>query len=188
MSDLPLSALLPGWHTALTVAALAIGLASAVAGALALRRARRLSDHYRRLMTGVDGEDLAAALDAFAVRLADGERRIGGLEAQVRDVDTARVAALEARDAALDGRLRRAVQRVGLHRYSAFGDAGGDQSFALALLDDAGDGVVLSGITSRTGARVYAKPVADGGSSYTLSAEEERVIAAAGEDWSSGDA
>ena len=57
-----------------------------------------------------------------------------------------------------------------------FGDTGGDQSFALALLDEHDDGIVLSSIFSRTESRLYAKPVKSGKSKYTLSAEEEKAI------------
>lgn len=144
---------------ALLVAALAL-----IVGLLAVRRAGKLAAHYEALMTGVDGADLAAALEAY----------VGRQGAMVVRVD-----ALERRAKVLDGRLHKAIGHVRLLRYSAFDDAGGDQSFALALLDDATDGVVLSGMYSRSGVRVYAKPVQNGLSPYAMTAEEERVIAEA---------
>lgn len=54
--------------------------------------------------------------------------------------------------------LARCLQ-VGLVRYDAFPDMGGGQSFSIALLNEAGDGLVLSGLYSRHDLRVYAKPV-----------------------------
>jgi len=51
------------------------------------------------------------------------------------------------------------IQAAGLVRFQAFSDHGGDQSFALALTSAAGDGVVISSIFARDGARVYAKPL-----------------------------
>ncbi|MDP9022079.1 MAG: DUF4446 family protein [Actinomycetota bacterium] len=75
--------------------------------------------------------------------------------------------------------LRAAVSRVGVVRYDAFDDMGGALSFSAALLDESGDGVVLSSINGRTEARTYAKPVIGGTSSYNLSPEEEAAIDAA---------
>jgi hypothetical protein len=172
MSAMP--TLTPEALTVLAVAGLGlalIGLLLAAAGLVQARRARRaltaLEDHYRLVMTGAEGQDLAAAL-------ATSGRRLAALEG--------RATSLDARVAQLDERLGRAVTRVRLSRYRAFEDAGGDQSFALALLDEAANGAVLSGIHGRGGMRMYAKPVAAGASSYNLTDEEARVIAAAGEE------
>ena len=59
-------------------------------------------------------------------------------------------------------RQPRAFQRVGLVRYNPFEETGGNQSFALALLDADGDGWVLSSLHARTGTRVYAKAIVGG--------------------------
>ena len=64
--------------------------------------------------------------------------------------------------AVLEGAQRRAFQRVGLVRYNPFEETGGNQSFALALLDAAGDGWVLSSLHARSGTRVYAKAIKAG--------------------------
>jgi len=69
-----------------------------------------------------------------------------------------------------------ALRHVSVIRYDAFGDMGGRLSFSAALLDDAGDGLVLTSINGRQETRVYAKPITDGGSSYNLSSEEEEAI------------
>jgi hypothetical protein len=181
VNDLALPGLMPGWNAVLTTTALVVALLALVVAAVAVRRERRMAAHYAALMTGADGTDLAAGLHAFSRRLDAAEGRIVGLEGQVRAVDTARVEAAEGRLADLDARLRRALQRVHLVRYRAFEDGGGDQSFALALLDDARDGVVVSALSGRGGTRVYAKPVDDGRSSYNLTEEEAQAVASAGE-------
>jgi hypothetical protein len=69
---------------------------------------------------------------------------------------------LAARMAILEGAPARAFQRVGLVRYNPFEETGGNQSFALALLDAAGDGWVLSSLHARSGTRVYAKAIKAG--------------------------
>jgi hypothetical protein len=68
------------------------------------------------------------------------------------------------------------VRNVALLRYDAFEDVGGRLSFSCALLDDQGDGVVLTSINGRQETRVYAKQVAQGTSSHNLSLEEEEAI------------
>jgi hypothetical protein len=161
MSDLPLPAFMPGWQTALVAASLALSAIAALVALAALSRERRMSRQYRAFMSGADGADLAAALDRLASRAADAERRLE---------------ATEARGQAMEQRLLQAVQHVGVLRYSAYNEAGGDQSFVVAMLDDKSDGVVFSSLVSRAGTRVFAKPVAGGRSSYPLTTEEEQVI------------
>ncbi len=74
---------------------------------------------------------------------------------------------------------RFAIQKFGMVRYNAFEEMGGNLSFSLALLDDHGDGVVLTSISGRTEARIYAKPVKSLESSHNLSDEEREAIASA---------
>jgi len=73
-------------------------------------------------------------------------------------------------------KLRSSVDRAELVRFNAFDNMGSDLSFALALLNQEGDGVVLSSINSREESRVYAKPIVKGESTYHLSDEERQVI------------
>ena len=76
----------------------------------------------------------------------------------------------------LDKDLESCVQKVGIVRYSAFQDTGSDLSFTLALLDEHDNGVVFNGIYSREMSNIYAKPVENGNSKYTLSEEEQEAI------------
>jgi hypothetical protein len=64
-------------------------------------------------------------------------------------------------------------------RYDAFEDMGGRLSFSAALLDDHGDGIVLTSINGRTETRTYAKPILSTESEYNLSEEERAAIAGA---------
>ncbi|MDX1931152.1 MAG: DUF4446 family protein [Capsulimonadales bacterium] len=75
--------------------------------------------------------------------------------------------------------IRRCLQKVGLVRFDAFADVGGEQSFSLALLDEANNGLVISGLYSRNDMRVYAKPVVAGGSPMSLTSEEQKAIGGA---------
>jgi len=72
------------------------------------------------------------------------------------------------------------IQKVGLVRFNPFKEIGGDQSFAIALLDYKNSGVVISSLYSREGSRIYSKPVKQGRSEYPLSKEEEKALKQAG--------
>ena len=74
------------------------------------------------------------------------------------------------------GELRETLQHLAVVRYDAFGDTGGKLSWSMALLDDKGDGVVLTSINSRADARTYAKEVRAFASEAKLSPEEEEAI------------
>ena len=76
----------------------------------------------------------------------------------------------------LDDEVAKCIQKVGMVRYSAFKDTGSDLSFAVAMLDENNDGVVFNGIYSREMSNIYAKPVKNGVSEYTLSEEEKEAI------------
>jgi hypothetical protein len=101
----------------------------------------------------------------------DGGGELDRVDGVARDL-----AALTARTAALETAQRRAFQRVGLVRYNPFEETGGNQSFALALLDAAGDGWVLSSLHARSGTRVYAKGITAGRADAGLSDEETAAI------------
>lgn len=69
------------------------------------------------------------------------------------------------------------ISKVGVVRFNPFGDTGGDQSFALAMLDEDDDGVVVSSLHGRNRTRMYAKPVRAGGhTDYGFSDEEKEAI------------
>jgi hypothetical protein len=74
------------------------------------------------------------------------------------------------------GELRQTLQHLAVVRYDAFGDTGGKLSWSMALLDDNGDGVVLTSINSRADARTYAKEIRAFASESKLSPEEEEAI------------
>ena len=76
----------------------------------------------------------------------------------------------------LDEDIAKCIQKVGIVRYSAFKDTGSDLSFAAALLDEKNNGIVFNGIYSREISNIYAKPVENGNSKYTLSEEEAEAI------------
>lgn len=67
-------------------------------------------------------------------------------------------------------------KKFGIYRYNAYKDSGSELSFALALLDERNDGVVLNGIYSREMSNIYAKPIKNGVSEYKITEEENEAL------------
>ena len=103
-----------------------------------------------------------------AGRLATLEQSGATVQSQLERV-AARVSELEAL-------ARTDISRVGFLRYDAYDDTGSNQSYALALLNREGDGVVLTSIYSRTDTRTYGKAVSGFKPAANASDEELRAI------------
>lgn len=87
------------------------------------------------------------------------------------------ITALGRRSEALERDGRRHIQKIGLLRFNPFKDTGGDQSFILSLVDAEENGIVISGLYSRSGTRWYAKKVKSGaGTDHDLSEEEQKAL------------
>jgi hypothetical protein len=120
---------------------------------------------------------LSRRIDSIA-RGADGASLEGLLR---QNLDTSErvgrgLGALETRTSVLERDGRIAIQRVGLVRFNPFEDTGGNQSFAVALLDANDDGFIVSSLHARQGTRIYAKAVAKGRPEAALSDEEAEAL------------
>lgn len=104
---------------------------------------------------------------------ASGPQDLAALQRRVEDAERAL--------AAVRSDLAQGLRHVAVVRYDAFGDMGGRMSFSAALVDDHGDGMVISAIHARGESRTYAKGVTAGDSSITLTPEERQALAAARE-------
>jgi hypothetical protein len=114
---------------------------------------------------------VALAAAGLALRRTPSRPAADGVDALPEDVHGLRqeVAALKAENAD-------ALRHLSVVRYDAFGDVGGHLSWSLALLDDAGHGVVLTSIHGRSEARTYAKSISSWSCEQQLSPEEEEAI------------
>ena len=124
-------------------------------------RVGRAVTAYRQLVRDGSGGSLDEVLQAHVARVEEVRGRLGEIDAT---------------QATLEQRTEASIQHIGLVRFNPFEDTGSDQSFALALLDDRRDGVVISSLHGRTNTRLFAKPVEHGTSSHTLSDEEAQAI------------
>ena len=120
-----------------------------------------LRRRLRRLIGDAEGAGLDELLDRQFQRL---------------DTVAERVEALNKLHRELERLAQHSLQKVGVVRFNPFSDTGGDQSFAIALLDADGNGVVLSSLHGRADTRVFAKQVQAGRSRHALSDEEQDAI------------
>jgi hypothetical protein len=122
----------------------------------------RVLQHYNRLTKGISEKSLKAVLDNL---LKEGELN-------KKDIEY-----LKEYSARIEKEGLLHIQKVGLTRFNPFKDTGGDQSFILSLIDGNDNGVIISGLYSRSGTRWYAKKIANGkGVEHELSEEEKRAL------------
>ncbi|MEP6799197.1 MAG: DUF4446 family protein [Lapillicoccus sp.] len=158
--------LTPAQLSVLAVAGLLVALLALLVAVVSGRRLHRLRRAFGVLWAG--GETDVATLAADQLRRAD------RLEDQL--------AASRSELAAVRADVARSLRHVAVVRYDAFGDMGGRLSFSCALVDDEGDGLVLSAIHARGESRTYAKGIVGGTSTVTLSPEERQALTAARSD------
>jgi hypothetical protein len=145
----------------ITLGASGAAVLALISGVVANLRIRRL----RRGLAVLDGpRGPESVLDALGRGTAETRALRGELARAKGDLDVAR------------SELGDALRHVAVVRYDAFGDMGGRMSFTAALLDDSGDGLVITSINGRTESRAYAKGVKEGQSDQSLSPEEAQAI------------
>ncbi len=83
---------------------------------------------------------------------------------------------VDERVTSIERKLQRSKRHVGLVRFDAFPDIGGNQSFTLAVYDDNGDGAIVSSIVGRADNKVYGKNLINGKSDHNLTGEEQQAI------------
>jgi len=124
-------------------------------------RLNRISKLMRSLFTGPSGEDLEAMLRRCLNESSYALQRCDQLDGRV---------------IALVEQVQGCVQFVGLVRYDAFGDASGQQSFSLAMLDGHQNGAIITALFGRQDSRCYGKSVAGGKTQQMLTEEETDAL------------
>jgi hypothetical protein len=122
---------------------------------------RRMNRKWRELLEGAKGDNLERMLYDHLRERMQVQTQIDGLTSQLR---------------ILEDKVQGSKRHLGLVKYDAFEDVGGNQSFAMALYDDRGDGALITSLIGRTDCRVYCKPLVGGRSERSLSQEEQRAI------------
>ena len=121
----------------------------------------KLSKKYNRFIRSFQGIDIEDSLTKFVEKVEKVSLKNSELENRCNKIDEF---------------LPSCFQKIGVVRFNAFADVGSDLSFAIALLDGNDNGFVINGIYARESSSTYAKPIENGKSKYTLSAEEMQAI------------
>lgn len=132
-----------------------------VIGLVAVVKTQKVTRMYQTLMRGQEGQNLEALLQE---NMQLSQQLVQRIETMDRSI------------ALLEAISKETVRHVGIVRFNAFENVGSDQSFAVAMLNDQRNGVVISSLYGRELSQVYAKPIQNGKSTYLLSAEEEEAI------------
>jgi len=115
----------------------------------------------RRFFAGKRGRDL--------------EEAVAGLESNISELKKAKEK-IEKELLEINQKLKKSIRGLHTIRFNPFADQGSNQSFAIGILNEEGDGVVLSSLYSRERMSVFAKPIKGGKSEYELTKEEKEVL------------
>jgi hypothetical protein len=146
------------------IVGIGVGVVGVALAAVALLKFYRLQRSYDLLSVREGHESMIDVVARTREEIADLADEVVATQ---RDLQVAR------RD------LATALRHVAVVRYDAFGDMGGRFSFSAALLDDSGDGLMITSIHGRAETRTYVKGVRAGESDIDLSPEEQQAIAVA---------
>ena len=115
----------------------------------------------KRIFLGKKGKDLEESIE-------DMQRKISVLEEAKKN--------LEKETGTINAKLKKSIRGLETVRFTPFRGEGGNQSFAIGMLEEEGDGVVISSLYSRERMSVFAKPVKKGRAEYELTAEEKEAL------------
>ncbi len=115
----------------------------------------------KRIMNGKTGRDLEEGIVSIDKKLTAIENNEEMLADAIEQIDK---------------RLRTSIRSVEMTRFNPFEDQGGNHSFAISLVNERGDGVVISSLYSRERMSIFAKHIKKGKSDIDLTDEESDVL------------
>lgn len=148
----------------LTLPVLIVGIVSVCSlafGLIAWLKLRQLQSRWALLLKTSSGADLERMLEDHLYERRDTLEKLRAAEARIEELEV---------------KMATAKRHLGLVRYDAFDDVGGNQSFAVAIYDDLGDGAVINSLVGRADCRVYGKALTRGRSERSLAREEQLAI------------
>ena len=148
--------------TLVTYVALSSVLAVLILNVIVLLKIRNLNKRARSFFSGKKAKDLEGII-------TNHNKEIKELDKEVQELFD------------ISNRIHNlatnSLHKIGVIRFNPFKDIGGDQSFAIALLDGKNSGIIISSLHTREGTRIYTKPIIQGASKkYPLTEEEKQAI------------
>jgi hypothetical protein len=145
-------------NTKLQIAFFVLAGISIMVGAFwAIITERRL----KRFFLGKKAKDLEETITELGVNIKKLESAAEKIQAQI---------------SSHEARIKKSIRGVETIRFNPFPDQGGNQSFAIGMVNEEGDGLILSSMYGRERMSVFAKPVKSGKSAYELTAEEKEAL------------
>lgn len=134
---------------------------SMIIAIIALKKYNNLNKKYIKFMGGNDAKALESYLMDLISLNKDNEEKIEENKAEIEN---------------LYRRQRYNFQKIGLVKYDALQEMGGNLSFALTLLDENNDGFIINSVHNIQSSYCYAKEVKEGNCSINLSNEEKKAL------------
>ncbi len=120
-----------------------------------------LRKKYEKFMTGKN----AASLEQEITGLFEENKILRATEEKNRkDIQT------------LNGKMRTAFRKIGLVKYDAFHQMGGQLSFCLVLLDEENNGFLLNSVHTSDSGYTYMKEIKNGQCAIELGEEEQQAL------------
>lgn len=136
---------------------------------VSLVKTANLTKRLNKFMQPSQDNDIEALLSEYAKEVKNTASLYDNVMSNIENLNT--------RIDNINSKILKCIQKVGVVRYNPFDDIGGDLSFAVAMLDENNDGLILNSIYSRDGCYIYAKYVLNGeNETYKLSDEEKEAI------------
>ncbi len=115
----------------------------------------------KRFFIGKKGKDLEDNLVTLEENIDELKKAKENTEKELRFINT---------------KLKKSIRGLETIRFNPFPDQGSNQSFAIGMLNEEGDGVVISSLYSRDRMSIFAKPIKNKQSEHELSVEEKEAL------------
>lgn len=121
----------------------------------------KLSKRYKAFMSGKNAKSLEKDIEGI---FEDNKFIKASMEKNRKDIQS------------LYRKFEGAFQRVGIVKYDAFSQMGGQLSFSLALLDENDNGFILNSVHGADGCYSYTKEIKHGICEISLGDEEKKAL------------
>ena len=160
-ANLYINNILAEWSVIAVTIAVAVVLILFILNIVALVKLGNVKKKYNAFMEGKDAKTLE---DTILKRFSEIDELKISQELQDKDIQV------------LKDTILKTYQKIGLVKYDAFNEMGGQLSFSLAMLDKRNNGFLLNTVHNREGSYTYAKEIFDGKSAIDLSEEEKEAL------------
>ncbi len=131
---------------------------------IVLVQGKKNRDIQKRITHFMKGKEAASLEDEIVTLFEDVERIRGAQSKNNEDIEN------------LYKKMKGCYQKIGLVKYDAFAQMGGQMSYALCMLDDKDNGFLLNSVHSLEGSYSYMKEIHHGESKLELGSEEQQAL------------